>query len=622
MTSYNTALAAVIEKTYTPSSWSTYQIVVSANVKTAEDTQDSVNTATANISAAQGSLVLKLAQYNLALGAVNESDHTIISWSAYQIVVGNNVVTTDNTQGQVDIATGNITAAQSLLIDISDLTNYNAALNAVVQAGYTPASWATYQDVVTANERTIQDLQSAVDISTSNITSAQGSLVFAGKPDLLLAKIAVANLVPLQVSGEYTSTSWGYVSAALELSETSNALVVAKTIAINNAIDGLVFAGQAALDAAEAVAAGKDEEDYTPGSWTALEDARELAQTTNALVLAKTTAINNALGGLVFAGLADLNIAKASITGKIQSDYTSGSWTALTNAIALPETTNDEIVAKTTAINNAISGLVFVGQADLDAAKAAEDLLNPADYVDYSAVTSALGLSESANMLVVFKTGAINNAIAGLVFAGQADLDAAIAAEDLLTPANYIDYSAVTTALTMPETTNTEVVAKTNAINLAISNLVEELTHPVVNVGEHQHAYINMVRTFTGTSTDNESGVNSNLWTKEVGTGVVTFGTDNILSTTVRADTAGTYTLRLTSIDKVGNSDYDETNLYIHKSGDIDNDGFVDEDDFTILMFNWGDIIVNDMADYTRDSVVDEDDFTIMMFRWNPELPL
>ncbi|NLC08234.1 MAG: S-layer homology domain-containing protein [Syntrophomonadaceae bacterium] len=63
---------------------------------------------------------------------------------------------------------------------------------------------------------------------------------------------------------------------------------------------------------------------------------------------------------LVDGAVGDLIAAKAAANAKVQANYTTASWAILTTALALPETTTDEIVAKTAAINNAIAGLVSV----------------------------------------------------------------------------------------------------------------------------------------------------------------------------------------------------------------------------------------------------------------------
>lgn len=179
LTAYNAALAAVNQADYTVASWAAYKLVVDANVVTVANTQAEVNTATSNITTAQGSLVLKadLTAYNTALAAVNQADYTVASWAAYKLVVDANVVTTENTQAEVNTATSNITTAQGSLVLKADLTAYNAALTAVNQADYTVASWAAYKLVVDANVVTTENTQAEVNTATSNITVAQVSLV-------------------------------------------------------------------------------------------------------------------------------------------------------------------------------------------------------------------------------------------------------------------------------------------------------------------------------------------------------------------------------------------------------------------------------------------------------------
>lgn len=57
-----------------------------------------------------------LTAYNTALAAVFEADYTVSSWGAYQLIVAENVVTSANTQAEVDVATSAIIAAQVNLI--------------------------------------------------------------------------------------------------------------------------------------------------------------------------------------------------------------------------------------------------------------------------------------------------------------------------------------------------------------------------------------------------------------------------------------------------------------------------------------------------------------------------
>ncbi|MBP2025105.1 InlB B-repeat-containing protein, partial [Peptoniphilus stercorisuis] len=120
---------------------------------------------------------------NAALAAVVEADYTVESWEAYQLVVAANGVTVENSQAEVDAATLAITTAQADLVEVpveADLTAYNAALAAVVEADYTVESWEAYQLVVAANGVTVANSQAEVDAATVAIIAAQADLV--GQP--------------------------------------------------------------------------------------------------------------------------------------------------------------------------------------------------------------------------------------------------------------------------------------------------------------------------------------------------------------------------------------------------------------------------------------------------------
>ncbi|NLC67535.1 MAG: hypothetical protein GX754_01860, partial [Clostridiaceae bacterium] len=136
-----------------------------------------------------------------------------------------------------------------------------------------------------------------------------------------------------------------------------------------------------ALNAAKAEANGKVQADYTPQSWAGFTAARAAAfalpEGNSTQIAAKIAAINDAISKLVFTGQADLDAAKAEADGKVASNYTPQSWAEFTAAkeaaYALPESTNQEVVAKTNAINAAIAKLVTHGQALGQALEAAGD---------------------------------------------------------------------------------------------------------------------------------------------------------------------------------------------------------------------------------------------------------
>jgi hypothetical protein len=114
----------------------------------------------------------------------------------------------------------------------------------------------------------------------------------------------------------------------------------------------------------------------------------------------------------------DLTAYRAALAAVTESDYTAGSWTTyqlvVTDNVVTTADTAADITIATGLITAAQADLVFLGQEALDAAIAAEALLDPEDYVDYSAVTAALALPETTNAEVVTKTSAITDAIAGL----------------------------------------------------------------------------------------------------------------------------------------------------------------------------------------------------------------
>ena len=314
-----------------------------------------------------------------------------------------------------------------------------------------------------------------ITATTANGPFSDSSVVTVITPTAALAAaIAAEDLLTPADYVDYTA-----VTAALALLEVTDAEKIIKTVAIYDAIDALVFAGQANLNAAKAEAAVLVEADYTAASWLVLTDALALPETTNAEVVAKTTAIDEAIAALVFAGQAALDIAKAEVIGLVEADYTIASWILFTDAMVtanvLPETTNIEVITKTLAIDNAIAELVLTPEAALTAAKTAESLLIPAHYVDYSAVTTALLLAEGTDVEMIAKTTAIYNAIAALELTPEATLLAAAKAESaVLVEADYTAASwlVLTDALALPETTNAEVVAKTTAIDGAIAALV------------------------------------------------------------------------------------------------------------------------------------------------------
>ncbi len=90
------------------------------------------------------------------------------------------------------------------------------------------------------------------------------------------------------------------------------------------------------------------------------------------------------------------------------------------------------------------------------------------------------------------------------------------------------------------------------------SSFTTDVTAPTVNAGSDQS--VTAAFTTTATASDATSGLNTYQWSKQSGTGNVVFGTDTSLNTVINANN-GTYVIRLTVTDLVGNSAYDEFSL-------------------------------------------------------------
>lgn len=141
-----------------------------------------------------------------------------------------------------------------------------------------------------------------------------------------------------------------------------------------------------------------------------------------------------------------------------------------------------------------------------------------------------------------------------------------------------------------------------------------DTTPPTVNAGNTQRSYVNIVRTYIASASDDESGIDTMQWSKQSGAGTVTFGSPTSLITTVKANAVGTYTVRLSVIDKSGNTGSGDTQYIVHKMADYNNDGKVDELDFSYLAINWNSTDL--MADFNGDGIVDEIDFSILATNW------
>jgi hypothetical protein len=158
---------------------------------------------------------------------------------------------------------------------------------ALTEADYTTASWTTYTNAIAAAivvEADEEATQTEIDDATALIGTTKAALVFAGQADLDAA-IATASAL---TETDYTTITWGDLATALALPETTNAEVVTKTGAINDAIAALVLIGDLTALTAEIVSAqsihdgateGTEGGQYAAGSKATLQAAIDAAET-------------------------------------------------------------------------------------------------------------------------------------------------------------------------------------------------------------------------------------------------------------------------------------------------------------------------------------------------------
>lgn len=323
---YNAALAAVNEYDYTISSWSDYQEVVAANVVDADNTVDEIKQATKNIIVAQGNLVKgkTMSGYIAALQAVSEADYTPASWAEYQLVVQNNVVDQSNSQSEINLATLNIMDAQRQLQHKLNLTEYEKTLAAVRESDYTAPSWAVYQKTLAANVMTEANTQVEVATAVEKIKLAQKKMV--RKFDFT-AYNALLNAVK---EDDYIASTWSLYKVIVDdnkVDENDTQTDIEAAIKnIEAAQKQLIKKAnlkyyQAALDAVK-------KDDYTTASWNAYQKA---ISTIIVNPTSKQEVVDAAIKNILEAQkslvpAADMTYYEAVKEMVSRDDYTSASW--------------------------------------------------------------------------------------------------------------------------------------------------------------------------------------------------------------------------------------------------------------------------------------------------------
>ncbi len=270
-----------------------------------------------------------------------------------------------------------------------------------------------------------------------------------------------------KVESEYTTNSWNALKtilaeAKLLTGASDQEEIDATVITLNEAIDALVLkADLSLLTALISEVEALNAENYTPNSFALLTaplaEAKALSgENTQEAVNGAYSALNEAKQALVLrADFTALNSAIATAKGKVESNYTQGSWQLLLSALSEAEAldfnaTQEQVNAKESALNEAIEGLII--KADLTALNEAIAVAEGKVEGEYTvaswnvlkeALAAAKLLNESSDSVVIGNaTVALNNAIAGLVLkANLSELNALLDEIALLEKDAYTEES-------------------------------------------------------------------------------------------------------------------------------------------------------------------------------------
>lgn len=185
--------------------------------------------------------------------------------------------------------------------------------------------------------------------------------------------------------------------------------------------------------------------------------------------------------------------------------------------------------------------------------------------VDYPTFTSLVGANEASDGYVSNAETASTAAMLTLTASGQTSTKyTVVLADSALTCDGSKTYSgsSIPTIDTIPGADGGYAVCvelKDAAGNITYGKsqqIVRDTNAPTVNVGSDiaAKATVTIDATVGGTPT-------TYAWTKQSGSGTITFGTPSAEDTTVYASAEETYVLRLTVTDAAGNSAYDELNF-------------------------------------------------------------
>ncbi|MGC9610945.1 MAG: peptidoglycan-binding protein [Minisyncoccia bacterium] len=519
LTAYNAALAAVHEADYTAASWTTYQGVVAANVVTVASTQAAVNTATANITAAQGSLVTVLAAAKVtahdvltaALLTYTEGDYTSDNWIALTgyktdgdtaidaainlagvtsaqntAIVGmagvktiaqtaaevlsnatNAVVVAETTPTQ-----SNVDAAQSLvtaLPDGADKTNLQSRIDAVqtiIDAATEAAAEASAETAISAYENALIDTLPNITLAEALKEPADSAVVLVLNPTVNAAFVArISNR-----ANEIISAINALEAADKLAADQAAADPVTAQIAALPATDVLTLDNKAAVDSANAAfdALTLDQKTLVINSTLLMADVSKIADLQAAAdkLAADTTAAQPVINQITaLPAVADLILPGTEVS------------TARTAYDAL--TADQKILVSNYATLTAAEAQITTLQAAKDAADklvADQAALAAAKVTAHSVLTTTLVTYTETNYIAENWI-----ALTGFKTAGDAAIDAAATLEDVTAAQNTATAGMAGTApsfLSLSLSGNSATVSDTKEVSTVSSGIAVTVNIP------------------------------------------------------------------------------------------------------------------------------------------------
>jgi hypothetical protein len=247
-----------------------------------------INRATSSLVTEAAVLNTNLQTAKASAAALSQASYTQGSWS--RLATALNAPEASN-QEKLDKITA-INSAIKALVTVIDADLQTARDSAaLVQENYTAETWAELVKALALPERNNIDKP----IKTAAINTAVRGLIKVSDASLQAAEQAIRALNPT----DYTPVTWLEVEKARSLSADNDSLKLIKAQALRNAAAGLVTVVDDNLIKAKQRAALRIKDDYTTDSWASLQAALNMAAADNGQKIAKTQAINAAIDGLV-----------------------------------------------------------------------------------------------------------------------------------------------------------------------------------------------------------------------------------------------------------------------------------------------------------------------------------